>query len=337
MNHKKFSEIFRIKSTGHDTVLFLCISLLLIITAVIIYFGCNGPMQQFPPPPSGNSPCTGITPPQLLDVLLAGKDGVPQDTITIAEGDPLNVYVGYNDEPECILSGGGAYYSLDGGNNVLGLTLGDVPCSSDATAGAIKFDVSVTGQTQHTITVFLKDSCNLESGSHQNIFNVSGPATEDDDSGTDDDSGSDDDTSVGTKLAGTITYTGSSSGSTIYIYIFDKWFPTEAPLVTGEVTVPGSGFPFSYEIDLGSLAAGNYYVFAYMDTDTSDGDFNITKDPFSTPSLPVHIVVGQTTTYNFTLKDLTKTSGYSQDYQADLIKSFNAFSFPKHTPSLPKQ
>ncbi|NLH47943.1 MAG: hypothetical protein GX444_04985 [Myxococcales bacterium] len=124
-----------------------------------------------------------------------------------------------------------------------------------------------------------------------------------DDNDNDDNDDNDDDTAAKTGIHGTLTYAGSATGAQV-VFGFWKGLPMMAPDHSAKVDVPGTGFPFDYEIE--TDFTGDWRIVAFLDTNPNDGEsINFSVDPNNwAMNVPfTTITSGQLTTVDVTLVD----------------------------------
>ena len=272
---------------------------LLMLAAAMLYSACRGgddddddaATTPTPPPDA----CEDNEAPVLGEIQLSPLGSTTAAT-EFMEGDPIQVYVGYRDA-DCNVSGGDVFYALDGSALQQIEAIHDAPCEAAPSDQAAGFAFLTVGVGEHELAVVITDQCAAESNQSTVSFTLT-PFESDDDT-------ADDDTVEPTLLTGEIRYSGTEdyADRPVKLMLFTEWLPESLPVGLLEVTVPEAGFPFAYEwnFDDDAIAAGTYYLTAYLDAVDGDGAFNPAADPVYSPYLPVEVVAAQTTTQNVTL------------------------------------
>jgi hypothetical protein len=253
------------------------------------------------PPPGA---CDENTAPELIAAQWFVDGAAAGEEPTLAEYEEAMIYLAYADA-ECNLGGGRVVYWVDDEAPSERQIDTEAPCEGTADEQFLGFDVAHSGVGGHTLHLFVKDRCGAASGTVELPFSLTAaePPTDDDDS-----TGDDDTVVEPTLLIGAIDLVDEEAkdytGRPVNIYLFASWLPGgELPVAATQTTVPEAGFPYDYEWDLDAaeVAAGDYYVFAYLNVADEDGLFNPEADPVHAPYLPITIATGQTATANLTL------------------------------------
>lgn len=281
------------------------IALVVMLALVVTWSACNGRDDdedqggQNTPVPGA---CDDNTAPTLSEAWLYADSQAIASGGQVSELATIEVYLSY-DDPDCNAAGGEIFATFDGATAESFGAAGNAPCAADAEDKALGFSFLPGALGAHTLSVKLVDRCGAASDEVTLSYEVIAWEPGDDDTADDD---SDDDTVEPTLLAGEIAYTGSDdlTGRPVYMILWRDWLPQpadwEASLM---ITVPETGFPFTYEWDLdeAEVAAGDYYLMAFADAVAGDGFFNAEVDPVHAPYLPTTIGEAQTTEANLTL------------------------------------
>ena len=289
--------------------LWLVLVLVLLLVAAVVLIGgrCDDDDDEIVDeggtvPPGA---CDQNTAPELAAAVWYLDSQFESGAATFAEYSPAQVYLAF-DDAECNLGGGEIAYWVDDEDPTTKKIATDISCSGDAENQLLGFEVTASGEGAHTLSIQVFDRCETQSNVVELDFSLTAyqPPTDDDD----DTAGDDDTAATTTMLSGEIDYVGDQTelaDRPVYILLYTEWLPDTAVVPAGfvQVLVPEDGFPFAYEWDLDAaeVAAGEYYVFSFLDLADEDGLFNVEVDPVDAPYVATTITEGEATTVNLTL------------------------------------